>query len=121
QANLYQRPGSIIPVAELSQNTTEYNTDRLTLLVNLDPEGMATGRIYEDAGEGFDFRDGQYADYIATASSKGNEVTVKLTQNGGKWKKAPKSLRVGLVTPNGIEYTPWTEGDTVAIKDLDAR
>ncbi|MDE6633030.1 MAG: DUF5110 domain-containing protein, partial [Muribaculaceae bacterium] len=118
QANLYQRPGSIIPVAELSQNTTEYNTDKLTLFVNLDPDGKATGRIYEDAGESFEFRDGEYADYIATASTHGNEVTVKLTQNGGKWKKAPKSLRVGFVTTNGIEYTPWSIGDTVVFKKM---
>ena len=116
QANLYQRPGSIIPVAELSQNTTEYNTDRLTLLVNLDAEGQATGRIYEDAGDGFEFRDGQYADYTVTASTNGNDVTVKLSQTGGNWKKGPKSIRVGLVTPNGIEYTPWTEGDTGVVR-----
>ena len=42
QANLYQRPGSIIPVADLSQNTTEYNTDNLTLLVNLDSDGKVS-------------------------------------------------------------------------------
>ena len=118
QANLYQRPGSIIPVAELSQNTTEYNTDRLTLLVNLDSEGNATGRIYEDAGDGFEFKDGKYADYTATASTNGNEVTVRLTQSRGNWKQSPKSLRVGLVTPQGIEYTPWTKGDTVVLKKM---
>ena len=118
QANLYQRPGSIIPVAQLSQNTTEYNTDRLTLLVNLDSEGKATGRIYEDAGDGFEFRDGQYADYTVTASTEGNDVTVKINQKGGDWKKGQKSLRIGLVTPNGIEYTPWTEGNTVVFKKM---
>ncbi|MDE7345157.1 MAG: DUF5110 domain-containing protein [Muribaculaceae bacterium] len=118
QANLYQRPGSIIPVAELSQNTTEYNTDRLTLLVNLDPEGKAARRIYEDAGDGFEFRDGEYADYTVTASTEGNEVTVKLSQTEGNLKKGPKSLRVGFVTPTGIKYTPWTKGDTVVFKKM---
>ncbi|MDE7351227.1 MAG: DUF5110 domain-containing protein [Muribaculaceae bacterium] len=116
QANLYQRPGSIIPVAELSQNTAEYNTDKLTLLVNLDTEGKATGRMYEDAGDGFGFRDGQYADYTVTASADGNDVTVRLSQTGGNWNKPPKSIRVGLVTPNGIKYTPWTKGDVVSCK-----
>ncbi|MDE5850204.1 MAG: DUF5110 domain-containing protein [Muribaculaceae bacterium] len=116
QANLYQRPGSIIPVAELSQNTAEYNTDKLTLLVNLDTEGKATGRMYEDAGDGFGFRDGQYADYTVTASADGNDVTVRLSQTGGNWNKPPKSIRVGLVTPNGIKYTPWTKGDVISCK-----
>ncbi|MDE6553290.1 MAG: DUF5110 domain-containing protein [Muribaculaceae bacterium] len=116
QANLYQRPGSIIPVAELSQNTAEYNTDKLTLLVNLDTEGKATGRMYEDAGDGFGFRDGQYADYTVTASADGNDVTIRLSQTGGNWNKPPKSIRVGLVTPNGIKYTPWTKGDVVSCK-----
>lgn len=113
QAGLYQRPGSIIPVADLSQNTVEYSLDSLTLLVNPDAGGNASGRIYEDAGEGFEFRNGEYAEYVATASAQGDRVTVKLTRTGGHMTTGPKSLRVGLVTPEGIEYTPWTKGDTV--------
>lgn len=113
QAYIYQRPGSIIPIAELSQNTTEYNTDRLTLLVNLDAEGKASGRIYEDAGDGFEFRDGEYCDYIATATTKDGKTTVTLDQKDGNLKSGTKILRVGMVTPSGIKYTDWIEGNTV--------
>lgn len=116
QANLYQRPGSIIPIANLSQNTVEYNTDNLTLLVNLDSEGKATGRIYEDAGEGFEFKDGQYSDYTVNARKEGKRIVVNVTQNDGKLKGEPKTLRIGIVKPDGIEYTPWTKGNTVVIE-----
>ena len=115
QANLYQRPGSIIPVANLSQNTTEYNTDNLTLLVNLDMEGKASGRIYEDAGEGFEFKDGKYSDYTATAIKDGERIVMNLTQNGGLLKEEPKVLRIGIVKPDGIIYSPWTKGTTVVV------
>lgn len=115
QAMLYQRQGSIIPVANLSQNTTEYSTDSLTLLVNLDGAGEASGRLYEDEGEGFGFNDGEYADYLLSAVSDGNEVTVRLSQTGGNMKKDARKLRVGLVTQDGIVYSSWMEGDVVRV------
>lgn len=116
QAYLYQRPGSIIPVAKLSQNMEEYNTDRLTLLVNPDADGNAEGVLYEDAGDGFGFRKGEYAEYKAEAKTIGEDIEVTLARIGGDLTAAPKTLRVGLVTPKGIRYSDWTEGDTVSVK-----
>ncbi len=115
QAMLYQRPGSIIPIANLSQNTTEYSTDSLTLLVNLDGDGKACGRLYEDEGEGFGFRDGEYADFALSASCAGDEVIVSVTQTNGNMHKGRKRIRVGLVMPDGIVYSQWTGGRTVRV------
>ena len=50
QAELRQRPGSIIPLANLAQSTAEMRTDSLTLLVCLDNNGEAVGQLYEDDG-----------------------------------------------------------------------
>ena len=116
QAILLQRPGSIIPMANLFQNTEEYNTDQLTLLVNLGDGTTAEGEIYEDAGDGFGYRKGEYAEYKADATLNGKTLTVKLDKVGGNMEVAPKKLRVGYVTDGKISFSPWTEGNTVTMK-----
>lgn len=91
QARLYQREGSIIPLAPPAQNTEEYSTDELTLLVSRDEAGNAEGRLYEDAGEGFGFHRGEYADWTIRAS-KGSPI--EFLRTGGSLQRPEKRLRV---------------------------
>ena len=116
QAYLAQRPGSIIPLAELCQSTEEYDPNTLTLLVNTGDGDKASGVIYEDAGDGFSYRKGDYAEYSANAVLDGNNLTVTLRRTAGDMAAAPKKLRVGYVTNGKISYSPWTDGDTVTMK-----
>lgn len=115
QAILRQRPGSIIPLAELFQNTEEYNTDSLTLIVNPDAAGHATGTLYEDAGDGYGFRKGEYAEYNASALLKGNRLTVTINRTGGDMKATPKRLRIAYVSDGRLSFSPWTDADTVTM------
>lgn len=116
QATLLQRPGSIIPMAELFQNTEDYNTDSLTLLVNPGDGHEATGTIYEDAGDGFGYKKGEYAEYKANARLDGKTLTVTLDKIAGNLESKPKKLRVGYVTDGRITFSPWTNGNTVTMK-----
>ena len=116
QPYLAQRPGSIIPMANLYQNTVEMKTDSLTLLVNPDAEGRAEGRLYEDAGEGFDFRQGFFAEYKMQAVTEGKQLTVSLRQVDGKDAAKARTLRVGIVCDGKVTYSPWTAGNTVTMK-----
>ncbi|MDE6335740.1 MAG: DUF5110 domain-containing protein [Muribaculaceae bacterium] len=116
QAHLFQRPGSIIPLANLYQNTEEYNTDSLTLLVNLGTDNEATGILYEDAGDGFGYKKGEYAKYEAKAKLDGKQLTVSLSRVGGEMKTNPKRLRIGFVTDGKIIYSPWIDSSTVTMK-----
>ncbi len=116
QALLYQRPGSIIPLAELFQNTDEYNTDTLTLLVNPDENGRACGVIYEDAGDGFGYKTGEYAEYKAEALLDGDLLNVTLTRTGGDMKASGKRLRAGFVDNGRIIYSPLTDSDMVSMR-----
>ena len=50
QATLKIKGGSIIPVGKIIQNTNEKSFDPLTLIVCLDEQGTAEGRLYTDAG-----------------------------------------------------------------------
>ena len=116
QPYLAQRPGSIIPMANLYQNTVEMKTDSLTLLVNPDSEGRAEGRLYEDAGDGFDYQQGQFAEYKLQASTEGKQLTVSLGQVDGKAASKERTLRVGIVCDGKVTYSPWTKGSSVTMK-----
>ena len=116
QPYLAQRPGSIIPMANLYQNTVEMKTDSLTLLVNPDSEGRAEGRLYEDAGDGFDYQQGQFAEYKLQASTEGKQLTVSLRQVDGKAASKQRTLRLGIVCDGKVTYSPWTKGSSVTMK-----
>ena len=118
QPYVAQRAGSIIPMAQLAQNTVEMSTDSLTLLVNLDAEGKAQGTLYEDAGDGFQYRNGDFARYTMKAEVSGKRVTVSISKTEGKMEAKAHTLRVGLVVDGKVTYSPWTKGESVTMKNI---
>ena len=112
QVELRQRIGSVIPMANLYQNTDEYATDSLTLFIALDAYGRAQGRLYEDKGNGFEFETGDFAEYDITASLLGKSLTATLIQTAGKRKCNSRTLRIAYVTDGKIAYSDWQHGDT---------
>lgn len=84
QALVYLRDGAIVPMGKVIQNTAEYTTDTLTLLVNLDENGQASGMLYVDAGDGFGYKKGEYALYRFTTIQENGEVSVKTELVEGK-------------------------------------
>lgn len=117
QAHVGLRSGAIVPMTRVFQNTVEYNTDSLTLLVNPDANGFAQGRLYEDAGDGYGYRHGEYAEYSITANTIGKNITVEMIQTSGKQNRK-HLLRVGIVADGKITYSPWTESQTVSMKTV---
>jgi len=94
QANLKIKGGAIIPVGKIIQNTTEYNTDSLTLFVSLDKKGTARGTLYEDAGDGFGYQKGEYliTEFIAKQINK--KVVVKVIPKEGRLKELKRHFRI---------------------------
>ena len=84
QARLYARPGSIIPLGKVVQNTTEKSLDPLTLLVCPDAAGQAEGMLYEDSGEGYGYQAGDFRRTTFRAVTKGGKVTVSEADAEGK-------------------------------------
>lgn len=118
QAYVALRPGAIVPMANLYQNTVDYSTDSLTLLVNPAADGTAEGTLYEDEGNGFDYRTGSYAVYQLKAATTGKKITVSISQTDGQLQVAPKNLRIGIVCDGRIVYSPWTRSDSVTMKTV---
>jgi len=110
QVELRQRPGSIIPVANLAQSTEELSTDSLTLYVCLDAAGTATGQLYEDEGDGFSYRTGNYRLSTLQALLAGRQLTITLEQTEGHMEPAARNLRIAYVENGRVQYSPWQSG-----------
>ncbi|OJV40716.1 MAG: alpha-glucosidase [Bacteroidales bacterium 36-12] len=84
QAKLKVRGGSIVPVGRIVQNTNENSFDPLTLIVCLDENGKAEGKLYMDIGDGWAFQCGDYGLLTFKAERNGNNVEIKLVEKEGK-------------------------------------
>ena len=116
QPELRQRPGSIIPMANLAQSTAEMRTDSLTLIVCLDAEGKADGSLYEDEGDGFGYRQGFYRLSTITAQLNKRQLTVSLQHAEGKMPETDRTLRIGYVKNGRVQYSAWQHGCTATLK-----
>lgn len=116
QAILRQRPGSIIPLANLAQSTNEMRTDSLTLLVCLDEEGKACGQLYEDDGDGFSYRSGNYRLTTISAQLEKKQLSVSMKQTEGLMAAPQRTLRVAYMKKGRLHYSNWQSGNHATIK-----
>ena len=114
QCELRQRPGSVIPLANLAQSTDELNTDSLTLLVCTDTEGKAAGQLYEDEGDGFGYREDHYRQTTIEATLRKKQLSVTLRQVAGDMPAVKRWLRIGFVSKGMVQYTSWQHGHDIS-------
>lgn len=111
------RPGAIVPIGKIIQNTGEYKTDSLTLLINPQLDGSATGQLYDDAHDGFTYKKGEYVIFRFTASkSNKNEIKIALEKTEGNMNKEIMHWRVGYVVDNNITYSSWNSSKEANVK-----
>jgi alpha-glucosidase len=58
--DLYLREGAVLPLGPIMQWSGERPLDELELLVNPGKDGRAVGFLYEDDGDGYGYREGEY-------------------------------------------------------------
>ena len=116
QAELRQRPGSVIPMAILAQSTTEMRTDSLTLFVCLDADGIAKGQLYEDEGDGFSYREGNYALSSLNATLNKKQLTININKVEGRMECSNRVLRIAYVKAGKVQYSAWQSGNVATMK-----
>ena len=115
QPEVRLRPGSIVPLGEIVQNTNEDSFSTLTLLVCPDEKGDAVGTLYEDAGDGYGYQHGDYLLTTYHAHKDGNGEIISFSPTG-KRTHAPRKVVIRVVTPTGTHEATGTEAGTVQVK-----
>jgi len=115
QPDLKIRGGAIIPLGKVVQSTVEKSLDPLTLLVCLDENGLAEGVLYEDAGDGYGYKKGQYLLTKYAARQDGNRVIVEIISKQGQMLRPKRQTMVELITANGIIKTQGDETKQIVI------
>jgi len=116
QADVKLKGGAIIPTGKIIQNTTQYSLDSLTLIVSPDKNGKASGILYEDAGEGFQYQKGEYHISGFTAKQKGSNVKVDIKPMEGNLKPTNRKYKVIVVTDDGSVESDWIQKNRIKLK-----
>jgi alpha-glucosidase len=116
QADVKIKGGAIIPLGKIIQNTTQYNLQQVTLLVSLDKNGKASGTLYEDSGDGFQYKKGEYLISGFTAKQVGSTVKVEITAREGNLKAVNRKYKVIVITNNGTVEGSWTKSTSISVK-----
>ena len=105
------RQGAILPLGGLIQSTADYSADSITLLINPDAQMAATGRLYDDKGEGFGYKEGDYSISRFTAS-KADEKNIRIrAERTAGTRESARNYRIGFVTSKKVIYTGWHKSD----------
>jgi alpha-glucosidase len=101
---VYVRGGSILPIAPLTQSTSEIPQGPLILRVYPLAPGLNTpgepceGEVYTDDGHTFAFRQGEFARiHFACSAAKDGSISVAIGKQEGTWKPWWKEYRIEVV------------------------
>jgi len=118
QAKLFIRAGGIVPTGPVHQHFGDRpdQRDELRLVIALDENGEASGELYEDAGEGWGFRGGEFLRTRYTARRVSDTVILETETIGGTDPRPDRVLWARLVAADGEEAAAFgRDGDTLAI------
>ncbi|HYX07096.1 MAG TPA: TIM-barrel domain-containing protein [Bacteroidales bacterium] len=120
QKNKYQpdvkiKDGAIVPLGQIIQSTDDYSTDSLTLLVAPNVNGKATGTLYIDSGDGYEYLKGEFLLYNFNASLGKDMLQVHVSLKDGQMKEPIHYYRLGFVSREGITYSDWQTGPDITM------
>ncbi|AQQ08836.1 Alpha-xylosidase [Sedimentisphaera cyanobacteriorum] len=105
QCKLLQKGGSIIPVGEKVQSTEELGAvNPITLSIVLDENGKASGRLYEDSGKGYEFKEGEFVVSNFKAERTDGGISVTCDKQVGEFAYDKRFVKIAWITENGISF-----------------
>lgn len=113
---LWIRGGSIVPIGPSMQHEGERPTDPLTLLIALDEKGHATGTLYEDAGEGYAYRDGVCLVSRYVAAREAGVVRVTCETIEGQMARPTRGVVVRVIGEAQEWSATGVDGETIEVQ-----
>jgi alpha-glucosidase len=89
---LRAREGSIIPLGPVTPHTTRGPFTQLTLIVSPDAHGNAEGLLYEDEGDGYAHREGEFLLTRYRAFKDALGWTVEVASSEGRWARPERQV-----------------------------
>lgn len=115
QPTVKLRSGAIVPMGSIIQSTVDYKTDSITLLINPKVDGTASGTLYDDAGDGFEYKSGDFdLEQFVAIKYDNDSLKVEITQTAGQ-RNNNRLYRIGLVGENTIKYSGWSDSKVLYI------
>jgi alpha-glucosidase len=110
---LYVKANTAVPMGPEASYTSERPTDPLTLLVH-PAEGVGESALYEDAGNGFGYTEGEYARRRISCESSDGRITVDVGEREGSFVPERQEVRLQLrgveaaqtILVDGVEQEP---------------
>jgi alpha-glucosidase len=114
---LWFRGGSIVPLGPAMQFSDEKPLNPLTLIVTPDAAGSADGWLYEDAGDGYGYQQGQYRLTHFTCRREGESLVIRRAEDEGTMPRIPRQMEVVALLPSGlVRSDAASDGDEVRIR-----
>jgi alpha-glucosidase len=120
---VYVRGGSILPIAPLTQSTSETPKGPLTLRVYPPAKGESCeGEVYTDDGHTFNFRNGEFARLHFTCTVAEDEsLHVRITKQEGNWRPWWRQYRVEAVSWKPKTTRATADGKTLPLTEVAGR
>jgi len=104
------RAGGIIPIQSPVQYSGELPT-YLGLIIALDDNGYASGLVYDDTGDGYDYKTGGYKLIRYTASVENNNILIKRLVEGDYKELDDLPLKITILYKDRIITTTAKQED----------
>jgi alpha-glucosidase len=109
---LYVRANAAVPMGPETSHTGEGALDPLTFLL-YPSEGASESHLYEDAGDGFGYENGEYARRAVSCEESAGTVTVRLGERGGSFVPEREELRLEMRTFSSAPDSVKVGGESV--------
>jgi len=118
---LFIKSGSIIFVGPRQEWTDQHPLDPLILAIALDGKGQAKGTLYEDAGEGLEFQQGDYlmshyCAQVVSTSEKSSDVKVWIEGIDGKRTRIKRNVIMKFYVLQDLKHSSDDQGPEQSYK-----
>ena len=115
--DLLIRPGSIIPLCNPIVSTNSFSLDTITLLISLDTNYSAKGKLYSDFGDGYGYKDGEFSLIEFNVETQNGITSLNTKTIDGNSLPNDTKINVKLILDSEVINSSGLIEDSIVIKN----